>query len=101
MCYYAHKYKSLWEANVVTIKPNPTMSLEQAHKVLLDFLSAESNFEEIPEEDLQNVVDAVISTKKIREGNFDYNRIDSVNFLRRADKDEVTLGRGEEGISYM
>lgn len=89
--------KSLWEANVVTIKPNPTMSLEQAHKVLLDFLSAESNFEEIPEEDLQKVVDAVISTKKIREGNFDYNRIDSVNFLRRADKDEVTLGRGEEG----
>lgn len=73
------------------------MSLEEAHKVLLDFLSAESNFDEIPEEDLQRVVDAVLSTKKIREGNFDYNRIDSVNFLRPADKDEVTLGRGEEG----
>lgn len=89
--------KSLWEANVFTIKPNPTMSLEEAHKVLLDFLTAESNFDEIPEEDLQKVVDAVLSTKKIREGNFDYNRIDSVNFLKPADKDEVALGHDEVG----
>ncbi|MBE5738205.1 MAG: hypothetical protein E7354_00515 [Clostridiales bacterium] len=83
---------------MLSFKPNPDMSVEQAHQVIIDFLNAPNDFsEEIPNETLQSVIDAVFSIKKIREGNFDYNRISSVNFLRNMDKDEVSLGSDECG----
>lgn len=81
---------------MVTFQPNPNMPLEEANAVIIDFLSQPNDYaEEIPHEQLQRVIDAVLSIKKIRSGNPNYDRITAVNFLRNRDRDEVQLGGDE------
>ena len=81
---------------MVTFRPNPNMSLEEANAVVIDFLSAPNDHaEKIPHDQLQRVIDAVLSIKKIKSGNSNYDRITAVNFLRNRDKDEVQLGGDE------
>ena len=81
---------------MVTFKPNPNMSLEEANAVIIDFLSQPNDHaEEIPHEQLQSVIDAVLSIKKIKSGNPNYDRISAVSFLRNRDHDEVQLGGDE------
>lgn len=84
---------------MIKIIPNPNMTSEDARRVLLDFLSLPNDYaEELSEETLQNVVNAVLSLKKNIEGERRYDRISSVDFVGKTDGD-IGLGAGEEGVS--
>ena len=81
---------------MVTINPNPNMNLADAERIVIDFLKQPNDFgDELTPEELQDVVDAVLSIKKLHSGNPNYDRISAVNILRHRDKDEVQLGGDE------
>ena len=81
---------------MVSFKPNPSMSMEEANAVIIDFLNQPNDAgEELSSEELQSVIDAVLSIKKLKSRNPNYDRITAVNILRHRDKDEVQLGGDE------
>lgn len=84
---------------MIRINPNPNMNINDARKFLLDFLSRPNDYaEEIPVDDLQKVVNSVLSIKKTLEGEVRYDRISSVDFVGKNDG-EISLSASEEGIS--
>ena len=73
---------------MLSFKPNPDMSVEQAHQVIIDFLNAPNDFsEEIPNETLQSVIDAVFSIKKIKKFNEVKSKLDIKEQKRRKNID--------------
>lgn len=84
---------------MISVKPNTNMSSEEARKFLLDFLSRPNDcVNKIPVEDLQKVVDSVLSIKKTIERENRYDRISSVDFVGNNDGD-ISLSASEEGVS--
>lgn len=89
----------MWGGAMISIKPNPNMSREEARKFLLNFLSTPNDFgEKISDDTLQKVVDSVLSMKMKSENENRYNRISSVDFVGKNEGD-VPLGSNEEGLA--
>lgn len=84
---------------MIKISPNPNMSIDEARKFLLDFLSRPNDgAEELSIDTLQKVVDSVLSIKKLTEGERGYDRISSVDFVGKNNGD-ISLGANEVGIA--
>ncbi len=83
---------------MITFKPNLNKSLEESVRIITHYLKRPMDGgEEIPREEIQSVIDAVLSFKKITERNVNYDRIPTVCFPEH--RDAMRLGSNEEAIS--